>query len=93
MVNLKRAPKTAIRALTKVEGLDWLRRQKAGEFKGYSVFDAIKAIKRGGTAIIYGAGGWNRYAVRPDGEVLFLKLQAGIQKDITAARKAGFKIM
>jgi hypothetical protein len=93
MVNLKTAPKTAIRALTRVEGSDWLRRQEAGEFKGYSVFDAIKELKKGRSSVIYGAGGWNRYVVGYDGSVEFLKLQAHSKKAVTAARKAGFKVM
>lgn len=101
-MNLRTDPDRVIRALVEVEGERWLERQKAGQFKGFSVFEAIEKLKAAGPAapvvsdwsvyVIYGRDGWNRYRVQVDGEVCFIKLMAGQRKDIGKARKAGFRI-
>lgn len=99
-MNLVKDRQKVLDALVEVEGKDWLRRQKAGQFKGYSVFEAIKALKTGfvkdstrGFFVIYGDDGWNRYRVTAGGEVQFIELQAGRAGDIEKAKKAGFEIV
>lgn len=102
-INLRRGPKRALAALVRMEGADWLRRQRAGQFKGYSVFDAQKELGKRlngfhrlaptmSVAVIYGAGGWNRYGVRANGDVYFIRLQSRSKADTTKARRLGFEI-
>ena len=97
-MNLRKDPEGVIKALTTVEGDDWLKRQKDGQFKGYSVFDAIEELKMQdaradfGVAIIYGDGGWNRYRVTGAGEVQFLERQAWGPEATKKAEAAGFEI-
>ena len=97
-LNLKTDPDGVIRALTQVEGERWLERQKKGDFKGYSVFDAIAKLKDVkspsdfGVAIIYGADGWTRYRVAADGSVRFSEMQSTGPEATERARKAGFEM-
>jgi len=98
-LNLRTDPDGVIRALTQVEGERWLERQKKGDFKGYSVFDAIAKLKEAkgpgsdfGIAIIYGADGWHRYRVAADGTVTFSGMQSTGPEATERARKAGFGI-
>jgi hypothetical protein len=99
--NLRTDPEAAIRALVEMEGARWLERQKAGQFKGCSVFDAIEElgkIKRTEPAdfsirtVIYGQDGWNRYGVFMNGEVYFVELQAWGKEPLEKAKKLGFLI-
>ena len=45
-----------------------------------------------GNAAIYGLWGWNRYAVRENGEILFIKLLSEYEEDIQKAQKVGFRL-
>lgn len=98
-MNLKDDSEGTIRALVKVEGERWLERQKAGEFKGFSVFEAIELLKGNdvpgsdfSVGVIYGDGGWNRYRVQACGKVQFIKAMAWGREAVDKARDAGFEI-
>lgn len=45
-----------------------------------------------GMATIYGDGGWNRYAVRSSGEILFLERQSRTPRHTQLARELGFTV-
>lgn len=99
-MNLFHNREKALEALVKVEGEDWLKRQKAGQFKGFSVFEAIEKLDREFQPnsdfpiyVIYGRHGWNRYRVTLGGEVEFIELQAGSNDDVRKADEAGFKLV
>lgn len=47
--------------------------QAGGEKEGHRPGDFID----GGDGAIYGNGGWNRYVVRPDGEIVLLQWSSG----------------
>lgn len=102
-MNLATDPEAVIRALTEVEGERWLERQKKGDFKGSSIFDAIEELKKSWkpegphrehslSTVVYGADGWNRYGVLESGEVYFVERQAWGREAVEKARKAGFRI-
>jgi len=99
-MNLAENPEAVIQAMAEVEGARWLGRQKDGDFKSWSVFDAIQELKgrfHPGSevpiqTIIYGEDGWNRYVVLESGEVCFIELQAWSKETLEKARKAGFRI-
>lgn len=103
-MNLRKDPEGTIRALAAVEGERWLERQRTGDFKGCSVFDAIEELGRvpgdGPHAgewsidtVIYGMDGWNRYRVRMDGEVQFIEAQAWGRAAVARAKHVGFEIV
>lgn len=90
-----------IQALTEIEGQRWLERQKRGDFKGYSVFDAIRELEEISIrdpqmsirTIIYGNDGWNRYRVTTTGEVQFIEAQKWGQAPLAKAKELGFEIV
>lgn len=102
-MNLAKDPNGVIKAMTEVEGERWLKRQKAGQFSGFSVFEAIEELKKiepsaaaampdFSAYVIQGEDGWNRYRVQMDGEVCFIKAMAWGTEAVEKARKAGFRI-
>jgi hypothetical protein len=96
-VNLRDNPESVLKALIIVEGVDWLKRQKDGQFKGYSVYEAMEKLEglsssRMPLAVIYGKDGWNRYRVLASGEVEFIEAQALGKEAVKKAREAGFTI-
>lgn len=90
-----------IQALVEIEGERWLERQKRGDFKGYSVFDAIRELEattmrdsnRSIGVVIYGNDGWNRYRVTTTGEVQFIEAQKWGQEPLVKAKELGFEIV
>lgn len=46
-----------------------------------------------GNGAIYGAWGWNRYIVRYDGEILFIKDLAINSQFVVKAEKVGFRLI
>ena len=53
--------------------------------------ESREAIRVGGNAAIYGLGGWNRYFVYSDGEIVFSKSHS-VPKGIEKAAQAGFNL-
>jgi hypothetical protein len=99
-MNLFHNREKVLEALVKVEGEDWLKRQKAGQFQGFSVFEAIEKLEREFLPnndfpihVIYGDHGWNRYRVTLGGEVEFIGLQARSKESRKTAEDVGFTIV
>lgn len=100
-MNLLDDEEGTLKALVELEGERWLERQKRGDFKGQSVFDAIVHLR--GLAVrdpevsipvvIYGHDGWNRYRVTTTGEVQFIGLQAWGKEVRERAKELGFEIV
>lgn len=45
-----------------------------------------------GTGAIYGSLGYNRYTVRADGEIMFIRMQARSDEDVRRALEQGFRM-
>ena len=92
-MNLLTDENGVLKAMVEMEGLKWLGRQRAGQFNGFSIFEAIEKLKDGEGMVVYGQDGWNRYAVRETGEVEFIGLQAVSRAATEKARRLGFTIL
>lgn len=100
-MNLAKDAVRVIQAMVEVEGAAWLADQLSGKYKGASVFDALAELavvfREGDISpiqtVIYGFHGWNRYCVRANGTIWFVRLQAPSESEVDKARKAGFEIL
>lgn len=84
-----------------IEGSAWAKEQadhvlcsrsKAYSLHTNSFFGAIIAFVQKENAVIYGYGGFNRYVIRDDGRVVFLRHQAAYPAMIEKAQMEGFDI-
>jgi len=76
-----------------VEGEEHLQRSLAG-MMGQNSISYVREMLLGGQwpHVIYGNGGWNRYCVRPTGEVVFHKGAGETMGQTEIAFQAGFRI-
>jgi len=80
-----------VKMLMEMEGEDWFKHQKTWEEN--SIDGALEAAKKGGGysgGVIYGFGGWHRFFVRPNGDVVYSSSHGS--SDVEKAKRLGFKI-
>jgi hypothetical protein len=102
VMNVLTNAEATMAAIEELEGGGWIDQQnRAGEDSSVSLFGVLKNIREHPNTssdyarILYGMGGWNRYAVYPDGSVKFIKHFAKYpaERVIEKARQLGFEIM
>jgi hypothetical protein len=71
----------------------WLAAYKLSEQEKWHEIDVAthEILKKGHESTIYGAGGWTRYRVQSDGEIIFLQYFATTETSEKAA-KIGFTV-
>ncbi len=92
---------SCLRKLANVEGPGWgmeqenhlIQSRAAGvPLHPNSYFGAIFEFVKKEQPIIYGYGGFNRYVIRDDGRVVFLRAQAAYPAMIEKAKIEGFDL-
>lgn len=72
--------------------LAWAERQRVvGENPEYADEPVSTFLAEGGDGVIYGDGGWDRYVVRPTGELVLLAWSARASNKVKA-EQAGFSV-
>jgi hypothetical protein len=90
-MNLLTNYEATVRTLVEMEGKEWFEHQKTW---GENSIDGALETSRGGgdysSGIIYGFGGWHRYFIRSNGNVVYSSShgRSGVEK----ARSLGFEI-
>lgn len=102
VMNVLTNAEATMAAIEKVEGGGWIDEQNyVDEDSSVSLFGILKNMREHPDSpldyarILYGMGGWNRYAVYPDGSVKFMKHFAKYpaERTIEKARQLGFEII
>lgn len=92
---------SCLRKLANVEGPGWgmeqenhllVARKTKTPLHVNTYFGAVFEFVRGEQPVIYGYGGFNRYVVRDDGRVAFLRVQAAYPAMIERAKTEGFDL-
>jgi len=80
-----------VKMLVEMEGEQWFEHQK--NFDKYSIDGALELAKGSGdysNGIIYGFGGWHRYFIHGNGDVIYSSSHG--RSGVEQAKKLGFKI-
>jgi hypothetical protein len=70
---------------------EWVRNYEPRQ-ESMSLVQRRAGLSVNGTGAIYGAGGYNRYTVRLDGEIMFLRMLARSEKCVARAEEQGFRV-
>lgn len=71
----------------------WREWANYAQSEGIDIADDVFSLEVENNTAIYGAGGWHRYAVRSDGEIIFLAhFCENPQRYRPLVEKAGFRI-
>lgn len=93
--------RTVFSKLAAVEGDRWVREQMKllqdataadQPMPENSFVGALVTFAEAGNAVIYGDGGWNRYVIHHDGEIVFSKFHCPSDERARLATEVGFRV-